>query len=190
MKHECGASIEPGMTMCRCGELLIWEGDMLETDRRAFGTETRAQQSEPATPCELCERPVPADAAACSFCGMSVSPRAAAGAANAANRILATVTLPDGATVKLGPGPLTLGRLSEDNRVGSALDRDEVSRRHARLYLRDGAVWITDLDSTNGTWLSGREITDEVRLEAGDHLVGLGRRVTVTVHVPRELGMS
>jgi pSer/pThr/pTyr-binding forkhead associated (FHA) protein len=77
-----------------------------------------------------------------------------------------------------------LGRLSPDDRVGEELDRDEVSREHANVWFDGSAVYLEDLGSTNGTWLAGRRITTRVRLPTGDVTIGLGRRVTVMVHVP------
>jgi len=38
-----------------------------------------------------------------------------------------------------------------------ALDRG-VSRRHARLYVKASKLWITDLNSTNGTFLNGEQL--------------------------------
>ncbi len=41
----------------------------------------------------------------------------------------------------------------------------ETSRRHARLEIHwDGSVWITDLQSTNGTFIEGVQVTGTVRL--------------------------
>jgi len=34
-----------------------------------------------------------------------------------------------------------------------------VSRRHARIYTREGTCFVEDLDSTNGTFLNGERIT-------------------------------
>ncbi len=34
-----------------------------------------------------------------------------------------------------------------------------VSRRHARIYMREGKCYIEDLDSTNGTFLNGERLT-------------------------------
>lgn len=185
MIHDCGATIEAGMTMCSCGELLIWEGEMLEAARPPTASGASGPSPEPDVMCELCERRVPADADACSFCATPVGPRPSASAPDAD---VVLVALPGGVSVRVGVGPLTLGRLSDDDRVAAALDRDQISRRHASLRIREGAVWLSDLGSTNGTWLSGREVTNEVRLPPGDHVVGLGQRITVTVHVPRDLG--
>jgi pSer/pThr/pTyr-binding forkhead associated (FHA) protein len=45
------------------------------------------------------------------------------------------------------------------------LANDSVSDNHAKLMLRDGAWYIADVGSTNGTYLSGSRVTDEHRLD-------------------------
>ncbi|MEX1045082.1 MAG: FHA domain-containing protein [Chthoniobacterales bacterium] len=62
---------------------------------------------------------------------------------------------------------LTIGRLG-DNDV--ALDEASVSSRHAEIVAQDGAVVLRDLDSTNGTFLNGEQITGEHPLEEGDEI--------------------
>ncbi len=49
-----------------------------------------------------------------------------------------------------------------------------LSRRHATVQLTAEGVSLTDLGSTNGTWLNDRRITGSVQLADGD-LVRLGR---------------
>ena len=44
-----------------------------------------------------------------------------------------------------------------------------VSRRHAEVRREEGAYWIVDLGSTNGTELNGRRIERE-RLSDGDRI--------------------
>jgi pSer/pThr/pTyr-binding forkhead associated (FHA) protein len=44
----------------------------------------------------------------------------------------------------------------------------EVSRRHARISMLDGAPAIADLGSTNGTWVNGHRIGATAQLAAGD----------------------
>lgn len=57
--------------------------------------------------------------------------------------------------------------------IGRALDNDvvidaaEVSRRHARIEVRAGVYELTDLDSTNGTMVNGRQVAT-ARLSDGD----------------------
>lgn len=56
-----------------------------------------------------------------------------------------------------------------------ALDRG-VSREHSRLHLEEDRLYITDLDSTNGTFLAGKRLDPHVAtlIRKGDELV-LGR---------------
>jgi two-component system cell cycle response regulator len=63
---------------------------------------------------------------------------------------------------------VTIGRDRENDIV---LDSDSVSRRHARVEHRDGSIYLTDLDSTNGTYLNddGEPVTDS-QLRAGDQV--------------------
>jgi FHA domain len=60
--------------------------------------------------------------------------------------------------------------------IGSAPDNDlviaetSVSRHHARLYRRLGKFRITDLDSTNGTFLNGRRLRGTAPIRPGDEV--------------------
>ena len=49
-----------------------------------------------------------------------------------------------------------------------SLDDSYASAAHARVYPRDGAMFIEDLGSTNGTYVNGRELTRPLRLAEGD----------------------
>jgi len=44
----------------------------------------------------------------------------------------------------------------------------QVSRKHSRLYITEGRVYLEDLGSKNGTFLNGDRINDEVQLTDGD----------------------
>ncbi len=62
---------------------------------------------------------------------------------------------------------------------------DGVSRRHARIYKREGHLYLEDLDSTNGTFLNGDRLEPYVprRLSDGD-TVTLGMlEVKAHIHV-------
>jgi hypothetical protein len=72
--------------------------------------------------------------------------------------------------VLLDRDEITIGR-REDNLVH--LPERNVSRRHARLLQKDGAVLLEDLRSANGTLVNGIRITEAVRLGDGD-LVRIG----------------
>ncbi|TVR68739.1 MAG: FHA domain-containing protein [Sphaerobacteraceae bacterium] len=53
-------------------------------------------------------------------------------------------------------------------RATIVLDHAFVSSEHAQLSWSDGRWWITDLDSTNGTILNGRDVTIPTGLRFGD----------------------
>ena len=75
---------------------------------------------------------------------------------------------PDGSTraFTLDGRPLTIGR-APDN--GLVLFDGRVSRHHARLYGRRGALLLADLGSTNGSWVNDRRI-EEMALGEGDRI--------------------
>jgi pSer/pThr/pTyr-binding forkhead associated (FHA) protein len=50
------------------------------------------------------------------------------------------------------------------------LDDDFASGRHAKIFHRDGAWFIEDLGSTNGTFLGQERLTGPVRVEVGTTL--------------------
>jgi serine/threonine protein kinase len=59
---------------------------------------------------------------------------------------------------------------------------DAVSRRHARIFPREGAFFLEDLGSANGTSLNGRWLRprDPVALSAGD-LIAVGEKTLIRV---------
>ncbi|HLQ65851.1 MAG TPA: SpoIIE family protein phosphatase [Candidatus Limnocylindrales bacterium] len=74
----------------------------------------------------------------------------------------------DGERVPLDPVvPGTIGR-SRENIV--VLTDASISRQHARVSFKDGAWWVEDLGSKNGTKVNGRRIDAASRLTAGDVL--------------------
>lgn len=72
--------------------------------------------------------------------------------------------------------PLVVGRESE----GLVLEDAQVSRRHLELRGQDGAVIVTDLGSTNGTFVDGVRVADPTALQPGETLV-LGETVVRVV---------
>ncbi len=50
------------------------------------------------------------------------------------------------------------------------LQDSKVSRRHARLSVENGKVFVEDLDSTNGSTLGGRPVTGRVEFPPGEDL--------------------
>ena len=64
-------------------------------------------------------------------------------------------------------GTLIAGRAADS---GLLLTEGSPSRRHAQLTVEDGAVWVEDLGSTNGTFVNGQRITTRTQLRGGDRV--------------------
>jgi pSer/pThr/pTyr-binding forkhead associated (FHA) protein len=81
-------------------------------------------------------------------------------------------------TFRILPGKIkTIGRATGADFI---VDAGMVSRVHCRLTARAGDVEVTDLDSTNGTYVNGNRV-ERAALKDGDEL-GIGR---VTFRVSR-----
>ena len=64
-------------------------------------------------------------------------------------------------------GEIVIGRSSELDMV---LVEDMVSRRHAKISVEDGDIFLEDLGSTNGSFVNGEKIT-RTKLEEGDRIL-------------------
>ena len=62
---------------------------------------------------------------------------------------------------------ITIGRSSENDIV---LRRTDVSRRHARLLMREGHIILLDLKSENGTFLNGQRLGSPQVIQFGDEV--------------------
>ena len=62
---------------------------------------------------------------------------------------------------------VTLGRAAG---CGVRVDDAYTSSIHARLYRRNGTLWVEDLGSTNGTWVNAERIGSAMKLGKGDLL--------------------
>ena len=72
-----------------------------------------------------------------------------------------------GQTFELGE-ELTVGRASG---CGVSLPEDTfISQLHARVFRRDGSLFVEDLGSTNGTFLNRKAVSSAVPLRKGDRL--------------------
>ena len=71
---------------------------------------------------------------------------------------------------------ITIGRVQGNDIV---LPKGNVSKRHARIVLKDSKFIIVDLKSTNGTYVNGRKITsplvvkDSDKIYIGDFIIGV-----------------
>ncbi len=72
--------------------------------------------------------------------------------------------------VKLGAAPLRIGRTAGNELV---LPLPDISRQHCVLQVQGSRAVLTDLGSTNGTYVEGRRLSAPVALSDGAH-VGLG----------------
>jgi pSer/pThr/pTyr-binding forkhead associated (FHA) protein len=66
-----------------------------------------------------------------------------------------------GEEVTLGRSPGCAVSLEDDTFTSSV---------HARVFRRNGELWLEDLGSTNGTWLNNERVTGLERLQRGDRV--------------------
>jgi len=71
----------------------------------------------------------------------------------------------------LDDGAVTVGRDAEACEI--VCSGATISRRHFRVYAKDGAFFLQDLNSTNGVFVNRRRIMAETRLTDGD-IIGIG----------------
>ena len=73
--------------------------------------------------------------------------------------------LTQGALVPLGKKKNILGR---SFRACLPLEDERVSREHAQILMREGRFFLSDMGSTNGTFLNNEEVRGEVEVTSGD----------------------
>jgi pSer/pThr/pTyr-binding forkhead associated (FHA) protein len=80
-----------------------------------------------------------------------------------------------GKTYPLVKSEIFIGRdLSND----IVINDPEISRRHARLYIQNGAFVLEDLGSTNGSSVNGQRLVSPYTLHP-DEVITLGERITL-----------
>jgi hypothetical protein len=80
--------------------------------------------------------------------------------------VVESPVLDDGEEYEIDSAPITVGRGGQND---IAIDGDEfASARHVRFEPRRDGVWVTDLGSTNGTYVNGVRINGARRLAPGD----------------------
>lgn len=81
-----------------------------------------------------------------------------------------------------GQGPTQLGRDASDcAHVPGLAGIDQLSRNHAELVWNAGRLYITDLGSSNGTYVDGQPVTRPAQLWPGRHRLRLAEDVDVTL---------
>ena len=136
-----------------------------------FGQRLRRQGADVASPFAGAAVAVAAPAVSPSIIDAPTEAVGISGAMDAtvARRLVITSGPKEGLEIELPSEQLAIGRSSES---GLVIRDDYTSTHHARLLLwKDGWV-VQDLDSTNGTFLSGARVTQPT-------LVPLGAPVTI-----------
>jgi hypothetical protein len=97
----------------------------------------------------------------------STGPRAGAGTGEGARLVTVDPVDPIASEYSLLKDEVSLGR-GEDNDV--VIPHASVSRVHARLLRRDGGYELTDLNSTNGSYVNDRQVRGSTVVQSGSQL--------------------
>ncbi|GGL08165.1 pSer/pThr/pTyr-binding forkhead associated (FHA) protein [Curtobacterium luteum] len=129
---------------------------------RTIPTDPKAGPSGPTTP----SIPTAATASASGSAFTELLNQGGSTAPNTpvATRLVITEGSREGMEMPLGGGPITIGRSSESNVV---IRDDYTSTNHARLDLRAEGWVVTDLESTNGTFVNGQKVSAPVLVAEG-----------------------
>lgn len=128
----------------------------------------------PAAICPTCGASVEPDAPFCGNCGTELAPAPAEGGP------VGELVGPDGIHQALS-GVVTIGR---DEQNSLMIPDPAVSRAHCRLETRGGTVLLSDLNSTNGTWVNGRRVQHEELTDGDRLLVGRTELVFRSLRAP------
>lgn len=109
----------------------------------------------PNTPCHACQQPLPPNASECIYCH-TPTPDTPNTATRATPRII--LRLPWGTETL--DATLRIGRDAAFHNLSQSIphQHDNVSRRHAQLDLNHHNITITDLGSSNGTFVNNHRI--------------------------------
>lgn len=84
-----------------------------------------------------------------------------------------------GKTFTLEGDVLTIGR-EASNPI--AINDAEISRKHSQLVLQGGKYVLTDLGSTNGTFVNGQRLTGQHVLQPGE-VISLGEQISLLFEI-------
>lgn len=120
---------------------------------------------------------------------VSSTSRSSPPAENDGHYLLVTEGSEHGKIIEIGSESITLGRAPP----GTVILRDiEMSRTHCRIDLQNNEVIVTDLDSTNGTYVDGKRISTPTKmrnggfLQTGRHLLRYERRSQAEIRQRQE----
>ncbi len=152
-------------------------------DKSQEAEETKAltpeQPAQGETECPYCGASIGAGEKYCAECGYevgSLEADAETGAPKAAGDAVIEITVAD-ETFGLSEGEHVLGRSEGDIVVSNPY----LSRSHMKLAVRERKLFVTDLGSTNGTFVDGErlepntehEVSADTELKAGELLIEL-----------------
>jgi hypothetical protein len=131
---------------------------------RTIPTDPKSAPSGPSTP-TVPAAAAPGAASSGAFTDVIGQPGGAQQSASSVpSRLVITEGAREGMEMPLGGGPITIGRSSESNVV---IRDDYTSTNHARLELRADGWLLTDLESTNGTFVNGQKVSAPVTVSEG-----------------------
>lgn len=179
----CGAAWTPGAAFCvRCTSSVAQAEPTVATalaDEPSDDDDISPAAPDPLPSCPQCGEASPRGAQRCLSCfaPLSVPPAPPTGFAGAV-----AVSFPWGAR-RLHEGErMLVGRAYESEVVREVTPFPDVSRHHAELVVRDGALVVRDLGSTNGTYRNGTRLAPDVEaiVSSGDRL-RFGQTLVATV---------
>lgn len=80
---------------------------------------------------------------------------------------------------------ISIGRVTGNDIV---LPKGNVSKRHSRIARKDGVLEVSDLKSTNGTYVNGRKIADPVHVTGADKIYVGDFMIILEGEVPLAVG--
>ncbi|MDI6829171.1 MAG: FHA domain-containing protein [Armatimonadota bacterium] len=152
---------------------------------RKMGVEVQPEQAPPSIGQAQPPSP-PVDPTICPFCGGKKDPATGACACTVGTqagtptqspasgpRLVVTQGSYMGSIYQISAGGTTIGR-DESNDIAFAQD-PTTSRRHAKIEVENGTFKIIDLGSSNGTFVNGVKVTDQVLCPGDEIQIGSNR---------------
>ncbi|MEN6357939.1 MAG: FHA domain-containing protein [Armatimonadota bacterium] len=131
--------------------------------------------------CPVCETPNPPSETYCIDCGFMLSAAPVAVEDMPKPEDVGKLLTPDGTReFILKSGENSIGRENAD----ILLTHNTVSRRHAKITVQDEHVSVTDLGSTNGSFVDGKRLTGDESAELNDGAELMFGSVTVKYQAP------
>lgn len=90
--------------------------------------------------------------------------------------VLQPISHPDLGEIRIDDNLFAVGRTEAPFASYPSDAVSDLSRRHARIFIESGTVYVADLDSKNGTMVNGASINQKItRLHDGDEICFAGR---------------